>query len=1081
MNDISKIIKEAVATFKAEGKCPTCNGIGYDLHVCPFCQSEGTVGVPLGISEGGIAQCKSCGKIIENIRKSTHQQCPSCHGTGKINESSIEDMKNSAQKIDNTDVDNNKKVDQPVEYPEGKQDTPVSYDADKNASKAGTGVFERLSPNQLNALLETLMRNKNSFNAMYESLANEGFVPLNEGATYEVKRTIISEMIKDGQFAKQMLQSLVENNQISVQNEAFTNFSGSKSLDDMNREYDKYGSGSIPRGANTAPEPMSMDGNEEMADDEEGGIIPTDQAANPEEENPEQMDANPELAGGSPDDEILDDIKGLGNVGQAKSELDTITSQMRQNSIKFGELARQAGYPDSQTFGQAISNPNNYATLTPEVRQVADFYKSLIAQQKSLQGKKNELRDQVAPPVQSPEFSQFEPTMEEAKNLQLGKGIGKSELQLRAGTKGKIFENRLRKLEPYKKAALLEFLENDPHMIDDQDYADMAVLTGICEGDLVSMRIEYEETINEMAYPVIGGQDVMGQNKKNESKQLNRDMKQASNSQETTEEKVRAMKNQKFDAKDTTDATERNGIQDQNRGMHTQIDVLNQTTNGTNKQKYEDQANGVYGKRDPKSVKTDANVGDGKVYGSDGTTNVGSELIDKGAKQPNYYEMSDNEGEKPVLDKTRPIASKEAANQAIPVRKVNEDLDRMKSLFGYNTNTYANAKPTNNHNVVFEEQLNNFRLMTESVDKSDRPNVSQLLAMPTVIFEGKETKFDGKNHFDKDGKKVDECDSMKESDDNDKDDKGFKSKFSKKEFGVEKLDEGTDTGKKCTECNHKIWEKDGEQKCMCKGKPTPEKEDILEAEKARMLKVAGVKPKVVNEISTGLVNRARIAATDQSNDQYNQKYPQGNAYGTNTPLGQKKGDQAAAFADYGHNNNANRGDWNDTKNPNPVKPEVAEAKNQQLKHAKGLQIKAGTQEELVDEAKNLQLKHTKGHQIEAGTVSGDGKKNVNESSFNRNRVYAEFYAENERGIEYAFRAEGIYYPEDKGIHTYSNGDPGYPGEPEYFEFDVMEVKNPKTGQWFNVDEDIAKRLGFSMTTLEKEAEEWIRDNADGGY
>ncbi len=893
MNDIRTIIKEAVSTFKSEGKCPTCNGVGYDLHTCPFCQSEGTVGVPLGISEIGIAQCKSCGKIIENIRKSTHQQCPSCHGTGKINESSIDDMKNTAQTIDNTDVDNTKKVDQPVEYPEGKQDTPADFDADKDASKAGIGVFERLSPNQLNALLETLMRNKKQFDTMYATLASEGFVPLNEGATHAVKRAVLNEMIKDGQFAKQMLQSLVENNQISVQSEGFTNFSGSKSLEDMNREYQKYGNTPIARSERKTamePEPMPMAGNDEMAD-EEGGIIPTDQAANPEEENPEQTDMNPETMGGTPDDDILDDIKGIGNVGQAKSELDAITSQMQQNSMKFGELARQAGYPDSQTFGQAISNPNNYATLSPEVRQVADFYKSLIAQQKALQGKKQELSNQVAPPIQSPEFSQFEPTMEEAKNLQLGKGIGKSELQLRAGTKGKIFENRLRKLEPYKKVALLEFLENDPQMIDDQDYADMAILTGICEGDLVSMRIEYEETINEMAYPVIGGQDVMGQNKKNETKQLNRDMKQASKSQETTEEKVRAMKNQKFDAQNTTDTTERNGIEDQNRGMHTQIDVLNQTTNGANKQKYEDQANGVFGKRDPKSVKTDANVGDG-LAGEGGVTKVGSDLINKGTQQPDYYEMSDNEGEKPVLDKNRPIASKEAAHQAIPVRKVNEDLDRMKSLFGYNTNTYANAKPTNNHNVVFEQQLNNFRLMTESVDTSDRPTVSQLLAMPTVIFEGKETKFDGKNHFDKDGKKVDECGSMEESDDKDQDDKGFKSKFSKKEFGVEKLDEGTDTGKKCTECNHKIWEKDGEQKCMCKGKPTPEKEDILEAEKSRMLKIAGVK---------------------------------------------------------------------------------TEAKHLQLKHTKGLQIKTGTQEELVDEAKNLQLKHTKGHQIEAGTKKEDDK------------------------------------------------------------------------------------------------------------
>lgn len=851
MSDFRKIIIESVSTFNEGSKCPSCNGVGYDLHICPFCDAEGTVGVPLGINETGIAQCKSCGKIIENIRKSTHQQCPSCHGTGKINESSIDNMKNNAEKNDNAIVDNK------------------------------TGVFEKFTPNQLNALLETLMRNKNSFDAMYTTLANDGFVPLNERSDYSVRRAVLSEMIKDGNFAKQMLQSLVENNQITIQNEGFVNFSGSKSIDDMNREYEKYGNTPIARSERKSalmaePEPeqdvTDVMGGEETGDEE--GLPPADQMSNPEEENPEMTDINPEDVGQTPDDEILDDIKGIGNIGQAKSELDSVTNQMQQNSLKFGELARQAGYPDSQTFGQAISNPNNYGTLSPEVKQVADFYKALIAQQKELQGRKNELKNKVAPPIQTPEFSEFEP-MEEAKNMQLRKGIGKSELQLRAGTKGKIFENRLRKLEPYKKSALLEFLENDPKMIDDQDYADMAILTGICEGDLVSMRIEYEETINEASYPVIGGQDVMGQNKKNESKQLSRDLKQASKSQETTEEKVRNMKNQKFDNETANKGIDETDKEDQNRGQAAQVGFLSDQ-NPANKNKYQQQMNGVYGKRDPKSVKDDANVGNGFVYGSEGVSNIGDDMMKKG-----------EEGEK--ARQNEPVYDKEEVPTSSSKNRVNEDIDRMKSLFGYNANKYANAKPTNNHNVVFEQQLNNFRLMTESVDMSDRPTTAQLLAMPTVIFEGKETKFDGKNHFDKDGKKVD---GTKSTEDVKSDDKNFKSNFTKKEFSVEKLDEGKDTGKKCTECNHKIWEKDGVQKCMCKGTPTHEKDDILEAEKSRMLKIAGVK---------------------------------------------------------------------------------TEAKHQQLKHTKGLQIKSGTQEELVDEAKNLQLKHTKGHQIEAGTKKEDNK------------------------------------------------------------------------------------------------------------
>jgi hypothetical protein len=76
----------------------------------------------------------------------------------------------------------------------------------------------------------------------------------------------------------------------------------------------------------------------------------------------------------------------------------------------------------------------------------------------------------------------------------------------------------------------------------------------------------------------------------------------------------------------------------------------------------------------------------------------------------------------------------------------------------------------------------------------------------------------------------------------------------------------------------------------------------------------------LDEVSTGLINRARIGAVDTANKEYNQKYPQGSAYGTNTPLGDRKQAQASAFADYGHNNNANAkpGEYFDTTNPKPV-------------------------------------------------------------------------------------------------------------------------------------------------------------------
>ena len=227
---------------------------------------------------------------------------------------------------------------------------------------------------------------------------------------------------------------------------------------------------------------------------------------------------------------------------------------------------------------------------------------------------------------------------------------------------------------------------------------------------------------------------------------------------------------------------------------------------------------------------------------------------------------------------------------------MNEDIDRMKGLFSYNTNKYANTKASNDPNSVFGQQLNTFRVMTESVDRSDRPTPQQLLAMPTVIYEGEETKFDGKNHFNAKGDTVDK--PVKEEEGEEKStgdsfkDHQFKPKgetdAKKKGFDVGNIDEGKDTGKKCTECNHKIWEKDGKEKCQCNGEPKAEKDDILERQLDRQKKLAGVK-------------------TEAKHQQL--KHTKGHQIETGTEV------------------------------------VVDEAKNLQLKHTKGHQIEAGTKKE----------------------------------------------------------------------------------------------------------------------------------------
>ena len=177
-----------------------------------------------------------------------------------------------------------------VEYPENKQDTPANYDNNMEKSKTDGGIFERFSPNQLNALLETLMRNKKTFNKMYNALATDGFVPLNESANYETKRATITEMVKDGQLAKHMLQTLVESKQIVVESD-FTGAMDWNDIEKQNREVRAQKGLSTPSSPDASTE---MSGGDESGDDFEGGIEPD---SNPEDENPEVVDVNPEDLG----------------------------------------------------------------------------------------------------------------------------------------------------------------------------------------------------------------------------------------------------------------------------------------------------------------------------------------------------------------------------------------------------------------------------------------------------------------------------------------------------------------------------------------------------------------------------------------------------------------------------------------------------------------------------------------------------------------------------------------------------------------------------------------------------------------
>lgn len=900
--------------------------------------------------------------IRESVNKGEYPASPKVKDSGKINDPSSKNMKT-----------------QNAEYPEGRQDDPKDYDTHTQASKNGGSIFERLSPNQLNALLETLMRNKARFSEMYNVLAKDGFVPMNEGATYDVKRKMISEMVKDGQLAKQMLQTLVESKQIVIEAglTPFPDYTDTITFDDLdqqNQDYAKYGRSEPPRSkagglnpgrlANKMNPQAPMAPTNAEAGDEGGDTIP-DSLNNPEDQNAEVGDEmTPDVSGSTPDDEILNNIKGNDQkIGQAKAQQPNVQNQLKTNVGKLAEFAEMAGFvkPDGtgdfQSYGKYISDPSNYEQLPPQQREIADWYKEVISQQKQLTQNNRQIKRTLTPPIETPEY---EPELAEAKNMQLQKGVGKSELQLRAGSKGKIFENRLRKLEPYKKVALLEFLENDPRMIDDQDYADMAVLTGICEGDLVAMRIEYEEstedTINEVTYPVIGGQDVQGQNKKNEAKELNRDLKAASKSQETTEKKVHDFKVKKFEMEDIQ-KKEQAGAQDQNRGMHTQIDVLNAQDGNKNKSKYDDQANGVFGKRDPKEVKNDANVGDGKA-GDGGVTKVGSDLLKKGEEQPDYYNSSENEGRENAPDTSagKPQRHKEGKPVTL-ANTVNEDIDRMKGLFSYNTNTYANAKPSVNHNTIFEQQLNNFRVLTESVDFSARPSKEQLAEMAEVDFKGKKARTDGQSYFDNEGKKMEDVDEARNHQvEAGKAIKPNQLKAGTKGYDVKNLDEGKDTGNTCTECNHKVYETKDGKKCQCKGAPIEESSDPLVREMMRQKKLAGI---------------------DEAK-RYQLRHAKGSQVRTGTPeVVEERDDSGESWVakkarerkEAAEDGEATKSTDNDS-DQSPVDAWMDKRKNDK-EDAAAEKINQG---KVVDEAKNLQLKHTKGLQLKTGTKVEDESK-----------------------------------------------------------------------------------------------------------
>jgi hypothetical protein len=927
MKELSTIIQEVV-------NMP----VGED---CPYCGAKGTLYTPLNAD---YAICKECGKTTEG-------------------DDTINNNKNT-----NTNM---------------KSTTP-----DGTSINTKSDIFERLVPMQLNALMETLVRNKKQFNALYSALASEGFVPLNEAADYNEKRSILGEMLKDGKFTKHMLETLVEMNHLQI---------------------GKMGEAANPEEEENSKQDVT---NPELQDTDQASLA---DFMKPGKVDPDEPVEPTKIAEPEPDITAGVDFSKL---GQAKEIYHKATEDMQVNMRSMREIADVFDFTSVNDMIEYIRKNDGHYPPKPnfsseDQQQYADEFKTILQKQKQLTLDKQRTEKVVKPPVyvDEPSQQQLEPVeMDEVKRMQLKKGTGASELQLRAGSQGKIFESRVKKLEPYKKIALLEFLENDPQMLDDQDYLDMAVLTGINEGDIVALRMEYEtmtdEAINEVtSYPVFGGQDVRGENKKNENKSVKRDMGGVAKSQETVEDKVFKIK--KYNLADVKDQMEKNGLTDQNRGMHTQIDVLNQESNQATKDKYQDQANGVFGKRDPNEVKNDVGVGDGKA-GENGVTNVGDELLKKGADQPDYYATTPNETEKPVQDRTRPIAKKDAISQPIKVKNVNEDLDRMKNLFEYDAHSYANSKPKITPDKTFNEQLTNMRMLSESVDISDRPTKKQLAEMKIVEFKGQQVRSDGVSLFNEStGENIGECGAMEEGSNEvgalrqqvaaleqkratmgtsspasaalDKQISDLRVKLrnaellahgvpvdearnnqlkaskdaipaqnqlkagTKKalqEYDISGLDEGSSTGKKCKNCGHIIYKTKKGLGCMC-DHPEPESDDPLVKEMERQNKLAGVKTLDENKRNQLRHTKGNQLRTGTKEELVEEKevVDNGKQHPTDAWLDKKKAEKEDNL---------------------PFSPEQLAAKKT-------------PKDEPIDEAKNLQLKHTKGNQLKAGTKVEDKK------------------------------------------------------------------------------------------------------------
>lgn len=748
-------------------------------------------------------------KNIRNIIKEVVAKHTS--STNEIIPNSTNIMENDKPKVKPTATKKGKVYDDKKnpDFATGRQDDPADYDTDLKAGQEKDldgGFFEQFNPNQLNALLETLVRDKKQFNRLYEILSREGFVPVNASDSYFSKRGALNEVIKTGRLTKHMLQSLAESKHIVIEGMMFPGNAIDR-LNKINADADKYGTGSAKGG-------MGMSVNPEDNDDYD--------AVNPEDENPEAAD--------TPDDEILAQVSGdvgdeMGGMGisNEKAELASVTNQMKNNAREFKDLAAMAGYNkpdgtgDSQAYGIFISNPDNYGRLTPEERETADWYKELLQTQKALMQQKKALEAKVMPQVSMPEPDY---TME-SKDMQF--------MRTRAGSKGKVFESRIRRMDKYKKVALLEFLDTDPRMLDEKDHVQMSILTGINENDLLAMRIEYDESLNEMTYPVFGGQDVMKQNQQNSDKENQRLLKNADASQETVETKVRDMKSKKMDAAAQQEANP-------NRGMEGTIGKMlaDNPDNTDLKDRLTAQANGETSAAaaDARKDNPDANVAhDGGMASERNDMNTGDDMMARGKIQNDEHE------EEPLYNRERvPVNHNKEA--------VNEDLDRMKNLFGYNANKYANPKSRVNHNTVFEQQLNSFRVLSESVDMSGRPSQEQIATMKPVMFEGKKAVTDGEDCFDpKDGKKLGNFGEVEEAKNLQlrKGTKGLQFKTGTKGFDPNVIDEGEETGKKCIECGHPIVTKNGEEKCMCNDAPLAESDDPLIREMDRQMKLAGVK------------------------------------------------------------------------------------------------------------------------------------------------------------------------------------------------------------------------------------------------